>query len=104
MPKRKPQINFQVQPCMKNLYDEAKASGHWVARFCAAGFLLMIEEPRLRIRAINRLRAWEAQFADADPEKIRVFVQGAEDAMQAAIPGNPPARKAPRSRKKAKRG
>ena len=49
--KRLPQINFQVIEPMKLLYDEAKASGHWVTRFCAAGFLWMVEDPDFRQRA-----------------------------------------------------
>ena len=45
MPERRPQINFQVDETMKALYTEARQQGHWVTRFCAAGFLLMVEEP-----------------------------------------------------------
>ncbi len=101
MHERKPQINFQVEQCMKLLYEEARASGHWVTRFCAAGFLLMVEDPHVRARAINRLREWEAAFADANADEIREFVQGAHAAMQGATRDNPRARKAPRGQKKA---
>jgi hypothetical protein len=108
MTERKPQINFQVEEPLKLLYDEAKESGHWVTRFCAAGLLLMVEDARVRRRAINRLRDWEAEYADATPRQIRDFVQGAQEAMQrvrrGAARGTRPARKAPRGRKKAKRG
>lgn len=103
MPQRKPQINFQIDQNMKLLYEEAKACGHWVSRFCAAGFLLMVEEPRTRLRALNRLRAWEAEYASASPEKIRAFVQGAQLAMQAGSQDSRPVRAARPRRKKAKR-
>lgn len=100
---RKPQINFQVEDPMKMLYEEAKASGHWVTRFCAAGFLLMVEDARARARAINRLREWEAEFDGANEHQIHAFVQGARDAMRSGARGSrrgPPARPA---KKRAKR-
>ena len=103
MPQRNPQINFQVPPNMKILYQEARACGHWVTRFCAAGFLLMVEDPRVRLRALNRLRDWEAEYADADPSEIRAFVQGAQAAMIARAPKTRRARPARPARKKAKR-
>ena len=77
MPERKPQINFQVEDPLKLLYEEAKAQGHWVTRFCAAGFLLMVEDARARSRAISRLRDWEKEYAHASPKDIRDFVEGA---------------------------
>lgn len=89
---------------MKILYDEAKAGGHWVARFCAAGLLVMIENPKVRQQAINRLREWEEDYADASPAEIRDFVQGAESAMQSGARAGRPARSAPRARKKAAGG
>lgn len=101
--KRLPQINFQVIEPMKLLYDEAKASGHWVTRFCAAGFLLMVEDPDVRQRAINRLRDWEADFADASADEIRDFVSGAQDAMRSGSRGSGRGPRAPRGQKKAKR-
>jgi len=104
MADRRPQINFQVGEAMKLLYQEAKISGHWVTRFCAAGLLMMIEDPRTRVRALNRLRDWEADYGDASPEDIRVFVQGAQDAMQRAARGSRPAQKARPKRKTVKRG
>jgi hypothetical protein len=103
MPTRRPQINFQVDPSMKILYEESKACGHWVTRFCAAGFLLMVEDPAIRLRALNRLREWEASYGEADPDEIRDFVQGAQAALRSAARGSRPARKARRVRKKAKR-
>jgi hypothetical protein len=104
MPERRPQINFQVDEAMKLLYEEAKISGHWVTRFCAAGLLLMVEDPRQRVRALNRLRDWESEYADARPEQIRAFVQAAEAALQRGTPETRPAPKAPGAKKKAKRG
>ena len=104
MPERRPQINFQVEQCMKTLYEEAKASGHWVTRFCAAGFLLLVEEPETRMRAINRLREWEAAYADADPDKIHVFVQGAQAVLQTPTRGARQTPKARRGKKKTTRG
>lgn len=104
MPKRRrPQINFQVDPPLKMLYEEAREAGHWVTRLCAAGFLLMVENPRVRRQAINRLREWEADFDRADPERIHAFVSGAEDAMTGALRGSRPGRKARPAKKKAKR-
>ena len=103
MPARRPQINFQVDHNMKTLYEEAKACGHWVTRFCAAGLLLMVEDPQVRLRALNRLRDWEAEYADADAAEIRDFVQGAQAAMTGGVRGNRRARKARPARKKAKR-
>lgn len=103
MPDRRPQINFQVDPAMKLLYEEAKVSGHWVTRFCAAGLLLLVEDAAIRRRALNRLRDWEAEFEGATPEEIRAFVEDAEAAMQGGVPESRPARKAPAARKKAKR-
>jgi hypothetical protein len=88
---------------MKTLYEEAKIAGHWVTRLCAAGFLLMVEDPRARQRALNRLREWEAEYDDATPEQIRDFVQGAQAALQTPPPKSRPARKAPRARRRAKR-
>ncbi len=103
MAKRKPQINFQVNEPMKLLYDEAKESGHWVTRFCAAGFLLMVEDPGARARAISRLRDWEDEYADAAPAQIRAFVEGARGAMQRGSRGSRPTRSARPRQKKAKR-
>jgi hypothetical protein len=103
MAKRKPQINFQVDEPMKDLYDEAKASGHWVTRFCAAGFLLMVEDAAARARAISRLRDWEAEYDGASQAEIRAFVEGAQDAMRRASRGSRPARSTRHSQKKAKR-
>ena len=100
---RKPQINFQVDEPMKHLYEEAKAAGHWVTRFCAAGLLLLVEDPRVRMRALNRLRDWEAEFADASPVQIRAFVQGAQAALQAGARGSRPGPRARRAKKTAKR-
>src|SRR5262245_7287680 len=79
---RRPQINFQVNPAMKLLYEEAKACGHWVTRFCAAGFLLLMEKPQMRRDSLNRLREWEDEFARSDPSKIRSFVRSAEEQLQ----------------------
>jgi hypothetical protein len=103
MPARKPQINFQVEPAMKQVYNEAKAGGQWVARLCAAGFLLMVEDAELRRHAINRLREWEAHYGGASPEKIRAFVEAAQDAMQAPSRGSAPGRTPRKARKKARR-
>lgn len=103
MPARKPQINFQVDQPLKVLYDEAKAQGHWVTRFCAAGFFLMVEDPRARARAISRLREWEAAFADASPQQIRAFVEGAQAAMQPPAPGSSPGRRVRTTKRKTKR-
>ena len=102
-PKRKPQINFQVDEPLKHLYDEARAAGHWVTRFCAAGLLLMVEDPQARVRAINRLRDWEVEYDGADAETVRDFVDGARIAMRRAARGSRPARTTRRPRKKAKR-
>lgn len=102
MPERRPQINFQVDESMKLLYEEAKANGHWVTRLCAAGLLLMVEDPEARQRACNRLIEWEARFAGASAGEIRAFVQGASVAMRGAARESSPARTAPRSRKKAR--
>ncbi len=101
---RRPQINFQVDEPMKRLYEEARLAGHWVTRFCAAGLLLLVEDPRVRVRALNRLREWEAEYADASEDDIRVFVQGAEAALQGSARGSRPAPKARPRRKAAKRG
>lgn len=99
---RLPQINFQVQDCMKALYDEARESGHWVTRFCAAGLLLMVEHPELRMKALNRLRDWEAEYEGASANEIRAFVQGAEAAMRGGARGSRPAPKARPAKKRAK--
>lgn len=101
---RKPQINFQVSAPMKLLYEEAKLAGHWVARFCAAGLLMMVEDPRLRVRALSRLRDWESQYEQASAGDIRTFVAGAEAALQRAAPGTRPARRARPRRSRAGRG
>lgn len=77
MSRRKPQINFQVEPAMKALYEEAKACGHRVTRLCAAGLLMMVEDNSLRLDALSRLRHWETRYADAPPKVIRAFVQSA---------------------------
>jgi hypothetical protein len=98
-PRRRPQINFQVEDAMKRMYEEAKQQGHWVTRFCAAGFLLMIENPRLRLQAIQRLRDWELEYATATPEQIRAFVEGAATAMQLPPPDTSPAPKARKPKK-----
>ena len=103
MPTRRPQINFQVDEAMKLLYDEAKISGHWVTRFCAAGLLMMVENSDLRARAIQRLRDWEIEYAHASADEIRDFVQGAEAAMRRAARGSRPSPKARPTRKTAKR-
>jgi hypothetical protein len=102
MAKRKAQINFQVDDAMKLLYDEARISGHWVTRFCSAGLLLMVEEPAVRLRALNRLREWEAEYAEASADEIRAFVQGAEAALQPPARGTRPGRPARPGKKKAR--
>lgn len=104
MTKRKPQINFQVDEAMKLLYEEAKTCAHSVTRLCAAGLLMMIEDPRARAQALNRLRDWEVEYANASPAEIRAFVQGAQDAMQRAARGSRLTPKARPSRKAARRG
>jgi hypothetical protein len=81
MVKRKPQINFQVETAMKLLYDEAKACGQSTTRLCAAGLLLMVEDPHARLHALNRLRDWENSYADTSPKEIRNFVQNAQIAV-----------------------
>jgi hypothetical protein len=103
MPDRRPQINFQVDRALKRLYEETKEQGHWVTRFCAAGFLLMVEDPAARAQAISRLREWEAEYSNASPKEIRAFVEGAQAAMQRGLPGSPPARPARPAKKRAKR-
>ncbi len=103
MKDRRPQINFQVEPALKVLYHEAHLAGHWVTRLCAAGLLLLVEDAATRVRALNRLREWEARYADASDEQIRRFVAGAQSALQGGAPDSPPARKARPARKKAKR-
>ena len=90
MIRRKPQINFQVDEPLKHLYDEAKAAGHWVSRFCAAGLLMMVEDSTARAKAISRLRDWEVDFADADAETVRGFVEGARVAMRRGARGTRP--------------
>ena len=104
MTKRRPQINFQVDQPMKLLYEEAHAAGHWVTRFCAAGLLLLVEDPRVRVRALSRLREWEAEYADASEQDIRAFVQGAEAALQRSARGSRRAPKARPTRKAARPG
>lgn len=104
MPKRKPQINFQVDNNMKLLYDEAKVQGHWVTRLCAAGLLLMIEDASVRVRALARLREWEAEYDAANEEDIREFVENAGAEMQAAARGSARARKPRPAKRRAARG
>ena len=72
---RKPQINFQVEPALKMLYEEVRAWGYRPTRLCAAGFLLMVEDPRVRRRGLARLRHWEADQAGASSEAIREFAR-----------------------------
>lgn len=103
MAKRKPQINFQVDEHMKLLYDESRASGHFVTRFCAAGFLLMVENPEIRMQALNRLREWEEEFDGADEGQIREFVQGAQRAIGSQSPGSSRGRGSRAAKKKARR-
>ena len=75
MAQRKPQINFQVEPGMKLLYQEVQASGRRATRLCAAGLLLLIEDPLTRAHAIRRLREWEDAYAGAALEQIRAFAR-----------------------------
>lgn len=100
---RRPQINFQVDRSMKLLYEEAKACGHWVTRLCAAGLLLLVERPALRRDALNRLREWEDEYDGAGEEKIRAFVQNAEDATRSGLRGMKPGPKSRRGKKTAGR-
>ena len=104
MPQRRPQINFQVDPGLKLLYEEAREQGHWVTRLCAAGFLLMVEDPAARARAISRLREWETEFDGASQEQVRAFVEGAQAALQRDARGSRPGRPTRAPRKKVKRG
>jgi len=104
MAKRKPQINFQVGNAMKVLYEEAKLAGHFVTRFCAAGLLLLIEDPQQRTRALDRLRDWEAEYGYASAREIRAFVQGVQGALRGGARGSRPARPARPVRKAARRG
>ncbi|MCA9244873.1 MAG: hypothetical protein KDA32_13020 [Phycisphaerales bacterium] len=100
---RRPQINFQVEPALKTLYEQARESGHWVARLCAAGLLLMVEDDAARLRALNRLRDWEVEYEGASEREIRDFVQGAASAMRRGARGSRPSRSTRPVRKKAKR-
>ena len=77
MVRRKPQINFQVEPGLKRLYDEAKLSGYRPARLCAAGLLLMVEDAAARQRALERLRAREKELASAPPRAVQAPVRAA---------------------------
>ncbi len=104
MIQRKPQINFQVDKPMKMLYDEAKLCGHFVTRFCAAGLLLLIEDPEQRVQALERLREWEAEYGRASARDIRAFVQAAQGALRAGARGSRPARPARPARRTARRG
>ncbi len=99
---RRPQINFQVEDAMKRLYEEAKLQGHWVTRLCAAGLLMMIEDPAARVKALQRLRDWEADYSDADDRQIRDFVEGAAGALQSHAPDTRRGRPARGGRKGAK--
>lgn len=96
MAKRKAQINFQVDDGLKLLYEEAKHLGLSPTRLCAAGLLLLIEQPRLRVEATSRLRAWEQEYADASPSRVRRFVEELEAAFAAAVQESQPARPARR--------
>lgn len=100
---RKPQINFQVDPSLKTLYEEAKASGFSVTRLCAAGMLLLVSDPVARRNALNLLRDWEDEYGDASVEQIRAFVEGAQHALKPASRDSRPGPKARPARKKAKR-
>jgi hypothetical protein len=102
MHKRKPQINFQVDEALKLLYEEAKISGHVVTRFCAAGLLLMIEDPQARVHALERLRDWEEQYDGASPQDIRAFVQAAQAALQRGARATPRGPQARRGKKAAR--
>ena len=104
MAKRKPQINFQVEEPLKLLYDESREQGHWVARFCAAGFLLMVEDPAARAAAISRLREWEDQYGHASAKQIRAFVEGAQGVLERSARGSRPKPPARAKKKKTKRG
>ena len=100
---RKPQINFQVEPALKTLYDEAReTAGHWVTRLCAAGLLILVEDAELRARALGRLREWEVEYADASDAKIRAFVMGQRGSIRSRPPGNAPGKKSRPGRKGAK--
>src|SRR5262245_19980737 len=101
---RRPQINFQVDESMKLMYEEAKACGHWVTRFCAAGLLMLVDNPQLRRDALSRLRDWEDEYANADEGKIRTFVQSCEDTMQSGVIRGMRPPRARRGQKKAGRG
>lgn len=103
MAKRKPQINFQVEDPLKLLYDEAKLSGYLVTRLCAAGLLMMVEDPTARERALDRLREWEAEYDEASADEIREFVRGAQAAMQRPARGSRPSQSARPGKKRAKR-
>ncbi|MBU0637765.1 MAG: hypothetical protein KKB50_02785 [Planctomycetes bacterium] len=103
MPERRPQINFQVDPAMKTLYEEAKAAGFFVTRLCAAGLLHLVENPAVRLPALNRLRDWEAEYQAVSRSAIRDFVQGAQAALRSGAPDSRRGRKARPARKKPKR-
>ncbi|MFH1746658.1 MAG: hypothetical protein ABIG44_06390 [Planctomycetota bacterium] len=103
MPTRLPQINFQVVPPLKYLYTEAKLQGHLVSRFCAAGLLMMVEDPVARAHALSRLREWEEEFENASEKQVRSFVEGARDALLRNARGSQPAHKARKPRRKPKR-
>lgn len=104
MAPRKPQINFQVDEAMKMLYDEAKICGHFVTRFCAAGLLLMVEDPQQRVRALERLREWDEEYSDASAKEIRAFVLGAQGALRGGARGTRRGRPTRPARKTARRG
>ena len=94
MPSRKPQINFQVEASLKFLYLEAKRSGLSVTRLCAAGLLLMLEDPAARARAVARLIAWEEQYAVASADDVRSFFRNLQRVFEGAAPGTAPAPRA----------
>lgn len=93
---RKPQINFQVEPAMKLLYEEIKAAGYRPTRLCAAGLLLMVEDATLRVRALRRLQEWEIQHADASPGPLRQFLQNVWDTAPTDRTAKPSCRSAGR--------
>ncbi len=102
---RKPQINFQVEPPLKVLYDVARqAGGYNVTRLCAAGLLYLLEHPDVQNRALNRLAEFYRDYEASDSEQMRAFVQGAKDALQRATPGSRPRPKAGPGTRTTRRG
>lgn len=76
---KKKEISFQVVDDLKQIYDIVGETGALKGtRLCAAGFLLVLENPAVRHHALRRLGEFErGEQSPSGEDDVRAYVESA---------------------------